>query len=112
MAGMAGMSPRQIADKLRMEKWVLDRRIDLTRRCIGLLSDITEMVKTSEVHDTEVMLAILIKMSAVQLLQLDLSLKEGEEQSAKMDEYLERSESLIATPSMVPPQATTGMRKG
>ncbi len=111
MAGMAQMSPRQIVEKLKQEKEVLDRRLDLTRRCIGLLSDVAEMVKTDGVTDSQTILAVVVKISAVQLLQLDLSLREGEEQSAKMEEYLKRSESSILQPSMVPPQSTMGLRK-
>lgn len=105
------MSPRQVIEKLRVERAMLEGRMNLTRRCITLLSDITQMIQQDGANDVQVMLAILVKMSAVQLLQLDLSLKEGEDQAAKMDEYLKRSESSIVTPSMVPPQATTGLRK-
>lgn len=97
------MSPRQFLEKTKKEKVILDRRLELTKRCIGLLGDITEMVQKQDATDAQVILAILVKISAVQLLQLNSSLQEGQEQADIIEEFLKRAESNIVTPSMMPP---------
>jgi hypothetical protein len=97
------MSPRQFLEKTKKEKVILDRRLELTKRCIGLLGDVTDLVQQTNVTDVQMCLAILVKISAVQLLQLNSSLQEGEEQAVIIDDFIRRSESSIVTPSMMPP---------
>lgn len=100
MGGMQ-VSHKQIIEKARADKKQLDRRLDITRKCIALLEEIAE-VSTDTPTDT-VIVKSLSNLMVVQLLQLKLSLTEGAEQSLLIEDYLKRADSPLAIPSLIPP---------
>jgi hypothetical protein len=98
-----GLSPAQAGAMFRRQKRQLDRRVEMTDKCIGLLETLFEKNKAG-LGDTATLKEIAIfemlyGVIAIQLQQLKLAQAEGKEQQMDFDAAIKNAESPIIGPT-------------